>query len=123
VVSADAVEVHVEKKRLGIAADRQPKEGWAEAFSKAGPSKAEPLLATLPPNRFDDEEWTWQVFPREEMWLVSLDPTWQPLSDRIRRKCRSCLKRSVALAARRNAGSGASSGKKVKQCLNSPHSL
>ena len=56
----NTVEVRVERDRLIIAADRAPREGWREAFAAAGPPAGDRLLLeTLPPNRFDREEWTW----------------------------------------------------------------
>ncbi|HTW59043.1 MAG TPA: AbrB/MazE/SpoVT family DNA-binding domain-containing protein [Terriglobales bacterium] len=56
----DTVELRVEEKRLVISSERSPRQGWNEAFRAAAPAKAEPLLlADLPSNRFDREEWSW----------------------------------------------------------------
>jgi hypothetical protein len=35
-----------------------PRQGWKEAFAKAG-SSPDQLLLALPSNEFDAEEWTW----------------------------------------------------------------
>ncbi len=54
------VELRVEKGFLVIAPARRAREGWEEAFRAAGPSgEDELLLDTLPPNKFDREEWRW----------------------------------------------------------------
>jgi antitoxin MazE len=55
----DSVELHVEQDRLVITPNRSPREGWREAFAKAGSSASDPILLALPPNQFDAEEWTW----------------------------------------------------------------
>lgn len=55
----DTVELRVEQDRLVIAPDRAPRQGWKQAFARAGSSAPDPLLLTLPPNEFDAEEWTW----------------------------------------------------------------
>jgi antitoxin MazE len=56
----EAVELRVEHNRLVIAPERAPRQGWKEAFSAAGPGTddSSPFEA-LPPNEFDDQEWTW----------------------------------------------------------------
>ena len=51
--------LRVEQGQLVIAPDRSPRQGWKEAFARAGSSAPEPLLLALPPNEFDAEEWTW----------------------------------------------------------------
>jgi antitoxin MazE len=56
---SDTVELLIEKDRLIIAADRPARQGWTEAFAKAHRVESEPLLARVPANEFDDEEWTW----------------------------------------------------------------
>jgi antitoxin MazE len=56
----DAVELLVEKDRLVIAPDRTPRQGWKEAFAAAGSSARDSSpFEALPPNEFDDAEWTW----------------------------------------------------------------
>jgi antitoxin MazE len=55
-----AVDLRVEKDRLVIAPDRAPRQGWKEAFAAAGSSARDSLpFEALPPNEFDDAEWTW----------------------------------------------------------------
>jgi antitoxin MazE len=54
------VELHAEGQRLVITRCRRPREGWKETFAAAGASTHDPLLlASLPPNEFDIEEWKW----------------------------------------------------------------
>jgi antitoxin MazE len=56
----DTVQLHIENDRLIVAADRAPRQGWAEAFQAAGSAAGDELL--LEPsakNRFDREEWDW----------------------------------------------------------------
>lgn len=55
----DVVEVRVTREGLFIAPHRTPRQGWKEAFAAAQPIKREMLLDGVPPNAFDDEEWTW----------------------------------------------------------------
>ena len=56
----DTVELYIEQDRLIIAPDRPPRQGWKEAFARAGSSAPDPsLFETLPQNEFDAEEWTW----------------------------------------------------------------
>ena len=56
----DAVELLVEKDRLVIAPDRPPRQGWKDAFAAAGSSARDSSpFESLPPNEFDDAEWTW----------------------------------------------------------------
>ena len=56
----DAVQLHIENDRLVVAADRAPRQGWANAFQAAGSAAGDELL--LDPsaeNRFDREDWQW----------------------------------------------------------------
>ena len=56
----DTVEIHVEKRRLIIEAQRRPRAGWEKRFKAA--SRREPdglLFEGLPPNAFDQDEWEW----------------------------------------------------------------
>ena len=56
----DSVELRVEDECLVISRERAPRQGWEEAFRAAATTTREPLLlARVPPNRFDREEWTW----------------------------------------------------------------
>jgi len=56
----DAVELRVEKDRLVIAPDRTARQGWKDAFAAAGSSARDSSpFEALPPNEFDDAEWTW----------------------------------------------------------------
>ncbi|MEX2261515.1 MAG: AbrB/MazE/SpoVT family DNA-binding domain-containing protein [Bryobacteraceae bacterium] len=56
----DTVQLHIENDRLVIAADRAPRQGWAEAFQTAGTAVDDELmLEPAPKNRFDREEWEW----------------------------------------------------------------
>jgi len=56
----DTVDLRIEQDRLVISADRVPRQGWEEAFRTAGPSDSDPLLlASVPANQFDREEWKW----------------------------------------------------------------
>ncbi|HTA46154.1 MAG TPA: AbrB/MazE/SpoVT family DNA-binding domain-containing protein [Bryobacteraceae bacterium] len=56
----DRVDLRVVRNTIVIAPERQPREGWEQAFRNAGSSeKDELLLESLPPNRFDSEEWEW----------------------------------------------------------------
>jgi antitoxin MazE len=56
----DTVDLRVERDCLVIAPDRQPRQGWEEAFQAAGPTTEDQLpLDTIPPNEFDREEWQW----------------------------------------------------------------
>lgn len=56
----DTVELRVEDERLVISRGRTPRQGWEEAFRAGASAKREALLlADVPPNRFDGEEWTW----------------------------------------------------------------
>jgi hypothetical protein len=52
--------MHFEHERLFITPCRHPRQGWKEAFATAGSSVRDPLLLeSLPPNRFEAEEWRW----------------------------------------------------------------
>jgi antitoxin MazE len=56
----DRVDLRVVRNTIVIAADRQPRDGWDQAFRNPGSSaRDELLLEGLPPNRFDSEEWEW----------------------------------------------------------------
>ena len=56
----DTVELRVEKDRRVISPERVPRQGWDEAFRAAGPAASDKLLLeSLPPNKFDREEWRW----------------------------------------------------------------
>jgi antitoxin MazE len=55
----DVVELRVTPEGLVIAPHRAPREGWKETFAASHPGEREMLLDGVPPNAFDDEEWTW----------------------------------------------------------------
>ena len=56
----DRVEMRVEDDRVVISSERAPRQGWDEAFRAAGPAEDDRLLLeSLPPNKFDREEWKW----------------------------------------------------------------
>jgi len=56
----DTVELRVDNDCLVISRERRPREGWGEAFRKAGPAAHEELLLeTAEPNEFDGKEWKW----------------------------------------------------------------
>jgi antitoxin MazE len=55
----DVVEVQVTPEGLVIAPHRAPREGWKETFAASRSGEREMLLDGVPPNAFDDEEWTW----------------------------------------------------------------
>ncbi|MCE9601623.1 MAG: AbrB/MazE/SpoVT family DNA-binding domain-containing protein [Gemmatimonadetes bacterium] len=52
----DEVEIRVEPGALIISAATSPRQGWAAAAAKHGPST---LLDAPTATRFDDEDWTW----------------------------------------------------------------
>ena len=54
----DVVGLRLEQDRVVIAAARSPREGWREAFARAG-SSARDSLPTMVPNDFDAAGWTW----------------------------------------------------------------
>jgi len=54
------VELRIENDRLVMVPDHRPRQGWEEAFRRAGESaKDEVLLDTIPTNEFDHIEWRW----------------------------------------------------------------
>jgi len=54
------VELSVENDRLVISPGRRLRQGWAEAFRKAGASESdELLLEPMSASEFDRKEWTW----------------------------------------------------------------
>ena len=56
----EVVEIRVTPEGLVIAPHRAPRHGWKQAFAAAAPAKREELmLAQVPPNAFDSEEWEW----------------------------------------------------------------
>ena len=56
----EAVQLRVEHDRVILAADRTPRQGWAEAFEAAGSAtRDELLLDPLEQNEFDRGEWSW----------------------------------------------------------------
>lgn len=56
----DRVDLTVKGKRIVVAADRRPRQGWAEAFQRAAKRKDDALLmGDTMANEFDREEWTW----------------------------------------------------------------
>jgi antitoxin MazE len=55
----ETVELKVLNRRIVVSPISAPREGWAEAFHKAGPSTQDELLLDLPESEFDREEWQW----------------------------------------------------------------
>lgn len=55
----EIVELRVENNRLIISPERQPRQGWREAFRAAGAATRDELLLPDFPNAFDQEEWQW----------------------------------------------------------------
>jgi antitoxin MazE len=55
----DGVELQIENNRLVIAAAREPRAGWEEAFRAAGSSADDELLLDVPASQFDQGEWQW----------------------------------------------------------------
>jgi antitoxin MazE len=54
------VRLRVDHDRLIVSPDRAPRQGWEEAFQAAGTAAKDRLvLDSMPPNRFDVEEWEW----------------------------------------------------------------
>jgi antitoxin MazE len=54
-----AVQLHAEKDRIVIRSDREPRQGWKEAFAAvAGRYQKEALLGEIT-NAFDGNEWAW----------------------------------------------------------------
>lgn len=54
----DVVELRITPEGLVIAPHRAAREGWKQTFAASRPGE-EMLLDGVPPNVFDDEEWTW----------------------------------------------------------------
>lgn len=55
----DVVELRVTPAGLVIAPHRPPRSGWKQAFAAAGSADDGVLLAEVPANVFDSEEWKW----------------------------------------------------------------
>jgi antitoxin MazE len=56
----DKVELRVENDRLIISPERQPRQGWNEAFRAAGAAAHDELLLEGGrANAFDGEDWKW----------------------------------------------------------------
>jgi len=55
----EIVELRVENDRLIISPERQPRQGWADAFRAAGSATRDEILLAEFPNAFDREEWQW----------------------------------------------------------------
>ncbi|MGB9235509.1 MAG: AbrB/MazE/SpoVT family DNA-binding domain-containing protein [Terriglobales bacterium] len=55
----EAVELRVENDCLIISAERQPRQGWREAFQAAGTAASNDHLLPDFPNTFDQEDWKW----------------------------------------------------------------
>ena len=55
----DTVELCVEEERLVITRERNPRQGWEDAFRAAASKRDALLLTGVPANKFDREEWTW----------------------------------------------------------------
>ena len=55
----EIVELRVENDRLIISPERQPRQGWADAFRAAGSATRDEILLPEFPNAFDREEWQW----------------------------------------------------------------
>jgi len=53
------VELRVENDRLIISPEREPRQGWREAFRAAGANGRDELLIPDFPNAFDQDEWQW----------------------------------------------------------------
>ena len=54
------VEIEVEDGRLIVSGSRAPRQGWDEAFKRAGSSADDELLLDgVVRNRFDRSEWKW----------------------------------------------------------------
>ena len=54
------VDLSVENDRLVISPGRRLRQGWAEAFAKAGsPENDELLLGSIEANEFDRNDWKW----------------------------------------------------------------
>jgi antitoxin MazE len=55
----ETVNLRVERDHLIIAPDRPVRDGWAEAFRRAGTGANDEMLLDTTPNQFDREEWEW----------------------------------------------------------------
>ncbi len=55
----DSVELRIEEDHLVIAAARQPRQGWEEAFRAAESSLEDEVLLGGVSNEFDREDWQW----------------------------------------------------------------
>jgi antitoxin MazE len=55
----DAVELRIEKERIIISPQHEPRQGWEEQFRAAGSSDTDELLLDAGANQFDREEWRW----------------------------------------------------------------
>lgn len=55
----DSVELDIEKDRLIISSPRPPREGWDEAFRKAGAADKDELLLEPMTGEFERTEWEW----------------------------------------------------------------
>ena len=59
---ADEVELEVKRGQLIIRPARKPREGWEEAFKKAGAPETDEIIDPEDANtetEWDREEWTW----------------------------------------------------------------
>ena len=52
------VSLEIKNDTLVISKAKKPREGWAEAFTKAGGSEEELLIKDVS-NDFDQDEWAW----------------------------------------------------------------
>ena len=55
----DTVELRVTAAGLVISPHRAPRSGWKQAFATANTADNPLLLAEVPANAFDSEEWKW----------------------------------------------------------------
>jgi len=55
----DTVDLRVEQNRLVIASHRPPRQGWGEAFLRAGTVEDQLPPESMPANGFDRDEWEW----------------------------------------------------------------
>ena len=55
----ETVELRVENDHLIISPEREPRQGWREAFRAAGAEGRDELLISDFPNAFDQDEWKW----------------------------------------------------------------
>jgi len=54
----DTVDLFIEDDRLVISRQRKPRQGWDAAFRATRPDERL-LLDSLPPSKFDREDWKW----------------------------------------------------------------